>query len=158
MIEDLRIEPADRDDPDLRQVVTDHLADMVATTPDPASRHALDHDALFGPAVAVWVARLDGRVAGCGALAELTPDSGELKAMRTTVEARGHGVGTAVLRHLLDEARGRGYRAVHLETGAQDFFAPARRLYEAHGFVATGPFGTYVEDPASVFMRLDLAL
>lgn len=57
-----------------------------------------------------------------------------------------------------DLARRRGYRAVHLETGAQDFFAPARRLYEAHGFVATGPFGTYVEDPASVFMRLDLAL
>ncbi|RYJ07213.1 MAG: GNAT family N-acetyltransferase, partial [Actinomycetales bacterium] len=44
-----------------------------------------------------------------------------------------------------------------LETGSQDYFAPARRLYARHGFVECGPFGDYVVDPSSVFMSLGLA-
>lgn len=152
----IELGPADPDDPDLRSLVTDHLADMVATTPDPRSRHALGLEALLGPGVTLWTARLDGRVVGTGALKEIDADAGELKAMRTTPAARGRGVGSAVLDHLLAECSARGYRHVHLETGAQDFFAPARRLYTARGFVGTGPFGAYVADPSSVFMRLDL--
>ena len=33
---------------------------------------------------------------------------------------------------------------------------PARRLYERFGFTRCGPFGSYVEDPNSVFMTLEL--
>jgi len=53
-------------------------------------------------------------------------------------------------------ARRRGYARVSLETGSQDFFAPARRLYERHGFVECGPFGDYVLDPHSVFFTREL--
>jgi putative acetyltransferase len=65
-------------------------------------------------------------------------------------------VGAAVLGFLLAEARRRGYRRVSLETGSQDFFAPARRLYARHGFVVCEPFADYVADPNSVFMTLHL--
>lgn len=128
---------------------------MYATSPA-ESVHALDLEALRGPGVAFWAA-WDGEAAvGCGALKALSADDVELKSMRTSVTARGRGVGTAMLAHLLGEARRRGARRIMLETGPQEFFAPARRLYERHAFAPRGPFGEYAEDPHSCFYELAL--
>ena len=77
--------------------------------------------------------------------------------MRTADAHQGRGVGAALLQHLLQEARARGYRRLSLETGSADAFAPARRLYERHGFQYCGPFGDYVEDHWSRFMSLELS-
>ena len=52
----------------------------------------------------------------------------------------------------MNEAQRRGYDRLSLETGSQDFFVPARELYARHGFGACAPFGSYVDDPNSVFM------
>ncbi|PZR52837.1 GNAT family N-acetyltransferase [Xylanimonas oleitrophica] len=124
------------------------------------SVHALDVTALLAPSITFVTAREPGpdgaTLLGCGALSELDAHHGELKSMRTATGARGRGVATAVLGHLLGVARERGYERVSLETGSQDSFAPARRLYARHGFVECGPFGSYVEDPYSVFMTLPL--
>jgi putative acetyltransferase len=49
-----------------------------------------------------------------------------------------------------------GYTRLFLETGSQEFFAPARRLYERHGFEVCAPFAGYVPDPNSVFMTRKL--
>ena len=76
--------------------------------------------------------------------------------MRTAPAFRGRGVGKAVLAHLLAEARARAYARVSLETGSQDFFAPAWALYRCAGFRECPPFDHYVDDPNSVFMTLDL--
>ncbi|WP_407317833.1 GNAT family N-acetyltransferase [Isoptericola halotolerans] len=145
---------------DVRALLDEHLTDMFATSP-PESVHALDLAALTAPHVTFLTARTgDGRLLGCGALSELaatTPGGaghGELKSMRTAPAARGRGVATAVLDRLLDLAAGRGYARVSLETGSQDYFAAARRLYTRRGFVACEPFGSYTEDPHSVFMTL----
>jgi putative acetyltransferase len=141
---------------DVRRLLDEHLADMFATSP-PESVHALDHSALLAPSVTFWTARDDdGTLLGCGALSELGPYEGEIKSMRTAPDARGQGVGSTLLSAVLAEARQREYTRVSLETGSQDFFAPAHRLYERHGFVRCGPFGSYVPDPHSVFMTLDL--
>ena len=77
--------------------------------------------------------------------------------MRTPEWARGRGVGAAVLVAILDHARAAGLTRVSLETGSQDFFIPAHRLYESHGFVECPPFGDYVPDPHSRFYTLLLA-
>lgn len=61
-----------------------------------------------------------------------------------------------MLRHILDEARTRELERVYLETGSEDYFAPARRLYTRHGFSECPPFADYVLDPNSVFMELRL--
>jgi putative acetyltransferase len=53
-------------------------------------------------------------------------------------------------------ARSRRYARLSLETGSQDAFAPARRLYESYGFRHCLPFEGYVEDPNSVFMTIVL--
>jgi putative acetyltransferase len=146
------------DDParaDVSALLAEHLADMHATSP-PESVHALDVSALQAPAVTFWTARRDGVLLGCGALKELDPAHGEVKSMRTTSAARGTGVGTALLLHLLAEARTRGYTRLSLETGTQDYFAPAHRLYLRHGFASCGPFGDYTDDPNSAYFTLTL--
>jgi putative acetyltransferase len=76
--------------------------------------------------------------------------------MRTATASRGLGVATAVLRHLSGLAAERGYARLSLETGTQDFFAPARRLYARHGFVECPPFGDYAPDPHSTFFTREL--
>lgn len=136
---------------DVTALLGEHLRDMFATSP-PESVHALDHTALTAPAITFVTAREDtGTLLGCGALKELDPFHGELKSMRTAAAARGRGVATAVLEHLLALAAARGYTRVSLETGTQDYFAAARRLYARHGFTETTPFADYVADPNSVF-------
>nr|WP_246256657.1 GNAT family N-acetyltransferase [Isoptericola halotolerans] len=141
-------------------MLDEHLSDMFATSP-PESVHALDLTALTAAHVTFLTARAhDGQLLGCGALSELTatapgaPGHGELKSMRTAHAARGRGVATAVLERLLGLAAERRYARVSLETGTEEYFAPARRLYARHGFVECGPFADYVTDPHSVFMTL----
>ncbi|AXJ09065.1 GNAT family N-acetyltransferase [Arthrobacter sp. PM3] len=140
---------------DVLDLLAGHLADMYATSP-PDSVHALDPAALAGPGISFWTAREDSRLLGCAALKHLAPDAAEIKSMRTAGPARGRGVATALLHHLLAAARTSGYRRLYLETGSQDFFAPARRLYERHGFAVCPPFADYQPDPHSVFMTLEL--
>ena len=151
----------ERDDPargDVHRLLSEHLADMFATSPA-ESVHALDHYALSAPSITFWTAREDGELLGCGALKLLDPPpgsarNGEIKSMRTTATARGRGVATLMLRHLLDDARTRNLQRIYLETGTEDYFAPARRLYVRHGFTECPPFADYVLDPNSVFMEL----
>ena len=153
----------DRDSPgraDVEQLLGEHLADMFATSPA-ESVHALDSAALSGPDITFWTAREDSEVLGCGALKLLEPGGsktkqGEIKSMRTAAHARGRGIATLLLAHILAEARRGGYDRLYLETGSQDFFAPARRLYQRHGFSVCPPFAGYGEDPNSVYMTLAL--
>jgi putative acetyltransferase len=153
----LRIE---RDDPargDVQELLAGHLADMFATSPAD-SVHALAPAALSSPAITFWTARQGTEVLGCGALKELGPGEGEIKSMRTAAHARGRGIAGRLLARILAEARDNGYTRLFLETGSQEFFAPARRLYLRHGFQECAPFAGYVPDPNSVFMSRDLRL
>jgi len=151
----MRIEADDLSRPAVRALIDEHLGDMHATSP-PESIHALTHDDLQADHVSLWTVWDGERLLGCGALKELGDHEGEIKTMRTARDARGQGVGSAVLAYLLSEARRRGYRRVSLETGTQDYFAAAHRLYARHGFVECPPFADYVLDPNSTFMTLAL--
>jgi putative acetyltransferase len=143
--------------PDVLHLLGEHLADMYATSPA-ESVHALDPSALTAPGITFWTARTaDGILLGCAALKQLGPADGELKSMRTASAARGRGVGATMLAHVLGAAAERGLRTVHLETGSQEYFASARRLYARAGFVECPPFAGYAPDPHSVFYRLTLA-
>ncbi|GAA1793573.1 GNAT family N-acetyltransferase [Pseudarthrobacter sulfonivorans] len=152
-----------KDDParaDVHKLLSEHLEDMFATSPA-ESVHALDHSAMSAPPITLWTAREEGVLLGCGALKLLDfPDSpgkhGEIKSMRTAAGARGRGVATLVLGHILDVARTRNFERIYLETGTEDYFAPARRLYVRHGFSVCLPFADYALDPNSVFMELRL--
>jgi putative acetyltransferase len=152
----LRIEPEAVLSADVRQLLREHLADMHAISPA-ESVHALDVDAFSAPGIVFWTVRDGQMLLGCGALKELSPKEGEIKSMRTASSARRRGVATSMLSHLLEVARSRGYERVSLETGSDEFFAPARRLYRSYGFIECPPFADYRPDPHSVFMTMLLA-
>ena len=76
--------------------------------------------------------------------------------MHTAQAMRRRGAGSAMLRHIIQTARERGMLRLSLETGASEYFVPARIFYKSHGFVECPPFGDYVLDPNSIFMSLDL--
>jgi putative acetyltransferase len=133
-----------------------HLDYCRASSP-PESVHALDLEGLRARNVTFWSIWDGQHILGCGALKELDSRHGEVKSMHTKVSARGRGVAGAMVKHIISEARARGYRRLSLETGADDAFAPARALYASFGFVLTEPFADYRLDPFSVFMKLDLA-
>jgi putative acetyltransferase len=141
--------------PEIRALLEEHLRNMREISPA-ESVHALDLDALRHPDVTFWTAWSGADLLGCGALKELDRTHGEVKSMRTASAHRGTGVARGILQRILAQARARSYLRLSLETGSQEEFLPARRLYESHGFAYCAPFSGYVEDPNSVFMTLQL--
>jgi putative acetyltransferase len=140
---------------EIQQLLREHLVDMKRTSP-PESVHALDLDGLRKPEITFWTAWSGNELLGCGALKELNAEHGEIKSMRTAPAHRHEGVASNLLSHILEEAKGRHYKRVSLETGSMGFFAPARNLYAKFGFKKCGPFADYIEDPNSVYMTREL--
>ena len=138
-----------------RALIRSHLSGMHDTSP-PESVHALDIDGLQHPSITFWSAWIGGELAGIGALKRLDAARGELKSMRVDDRFRGTGVGRAILRHIIHDARERGFTSLWLETGTTDDFAPARRLYESEGFAPCEPFDGYAPDPYSVFLTREI--
>lgn len=132
-----------------------HLDEMHKWSP-PESVHALPAERLRQADVAFFSAWDGEALAGCGAIKHLDAGHGELKSMRVAPGYRRQGAGRAILHHLLDEARRRGYARVSLETGRPDAFVPAQTLYRSHGFVECAPFADYVLDDFSMCMTLEL--
>jgi len=151
----MKIERDDLSRPAIHELLEEHLCSMRALSP-PESVHALDLERLRAPAITFWSAWEGDLLLGCGALLELDARHGEVKSMRTPEARRRTGAGRALLMHIIAEARSRGYERLSLETGSMAAFEPAHRLYESAGFTRTGPFGSYAEDPNSVFMTLAL--
>ncbi|MCJ8345330.1 GNAT family N-acetyltransferase [bacterium] len=80
----------------------------------------------------------------------------ELKSMKTSVDFVRCGVASMLLTHFIEYAQQNSYHQISLETGSQDYFAPARLFYKKFNFVDCLPFSQYKLDPNSVFMTLRL--
>ncbi|QLJ00779.1 GNAT family N-acetyltransferase [Streptomyces sp. NEAU-sy36] len=102
------------------------------------------------------VAEVDGRVAGYVRLAQTIPLASHahvlsIQGFAVAEEARGRGVGRALIRAAVTEARARGARRLTLRVLGHN--TPARRLYESEGFAVEGVLpgeflldGAYVDD------------
>lgn len=109
------------------------------------------------------VAELNRRIVGYVRLCFPTPlpcnaHVRQIQGLAVADEARGHGVGRALIRAAIEEARRRGARRITLRVLAHN--TPARKLYESEGFVVEGVLpeeffldGAYVDD---VFMGRSL--
>lgn len=151
----MRIEIDDLTRPAIHALLDEHLQSMHELSP-PESVHALNLEKLRQPDFTFWSAWDGALLLGCGALKQLDSECAEVKSMRTPAALRRRGAGRALLAHLIDVAKARGYTSLSLETGAVEAFKPAQTLYESFGFVHCGPFGDYALDPYSVFMRLEI--
>ncbi|HEX9575383.1 MAG TPA: GNAT family N-acetyltransferase [Myxococcales bacterium] len=79
------------------------------------------------------LALLDGVPAGAGRFVFVEPGVARIGRMAVMDDARGNGIGTALLRFLEDEARKRGARLFTLNAQVS-----ARRFYEKAGYQAIG--------------------
>ena len=86
------------------------------------------------PGVWLVIASLDGEDAGF-ALARTTLDESELLLLATRPSARRRGIGGALLRAAMAEARARGAQRIHLEVRAGN---DAVALYRREGFAKVG--------------------
>jgi len=68
---------------------------------------------------------------------------------------RGRGFARLMLDHLADYARAQGITILRLETGIHQHTAIG--LYERAGFERIPPFGSYTDDPNSVYFEKRLA-
>jgi len=108
------------------------------------------------PAAEYLVAELDGRVVGYVRLTNTIPLASHthvlsIQGFLVSDEARGRGVGRALIRAAVAEARARGARRLTLRVLGHN--TPARRLYESEGFAVEGVLpgeflldGAYVDD------------
>lgn len=110
---------------------------------DPALNPDLNDIAASYKDATFLVARLDGRIVGCGALVPRSDRTAEIVRMSVASEFRRQGIGKEILARLHQEARQSGFRRIVLETTAT--WDGVIRFYERFGFRVThrrdGRFG-----------------
>jgi putative acetyltransferase len=130
-------------------------AELSRQYPEEGATHfRLDADEVSEGKGAFLIAYRDEVPVGCGALRRIEDGVGELKRMYVAAEARGAGVGKALLAALEAEARALGMSRLVLETGTRQ--EAAMGLYYAAGFTLIAQYGEYVGCPLSVCMGKDL--
>ncbi|MBX3579875.1 MAG: GNAT family N-acetyltransferase [Rhizobiaceae bacterium] len=90
------------------------------------------------PSGSLLLATIDGVPVACVAYRDLGDGVCEMKRMYVSAEARGKGVGRALVARLLADARAAGYHTMRLDTSMHQHEAMA--LYEQAGFRSIGPY------------------
>ena len=140
---------------DVRALLALHLARMQENTPA-GHVFALDLSGLLVPEVTVWTLRDGEALAGIGALKALGDGTAEVKSMRTHPDHLRNGVAAALLDHIIETSRSRGYHRLSLETGVGPSFDAALALYRKRGFANGGAFSDYEASAFNQFLHLDL--
>ena len=139
------------DNPEVHELLTKHFVELRAASPK-GSAHVLDIHGLRVPLIKFWSLWQNDKLMGCGALKFLDTEHGEFKSIRIHDSFRKQGNGINVMNHLIDEAKRLNVRKISIETGAGDFFSPARKLFKQCGFEKCKPFAHYKNDINSVYL------
>ena len=139
------------DSPEINELLTKHFIELKAASPE-GSTHVLDIPGLKVPSIKFWSLWEGERLMGCGALKFLDKAHGEFKSIRIHDNFRKKGNGLSVIKYLIEEAKKLNIKRLSIETGAGEFFKPARKLFKRCGFVTCGPFAHYKEDINSVYL------
>ena len=141
------------DNPEVHELLVKHFIELRSVSPE-ESTHVLDINGLKDPTIKFWSLWEDNTLVGSGALKFLDKSHGEFKSIRVNDKSRNKGNGIKIVNYLINEAKKLNIKRLSLETGAGDFFLPARRLFLTCNFRVCGPFSHYVNDVNSVYMDL----
>ena len=136
---------------EVNELLIKHFIELRAASPE-GSAHVLDIPGLKDPSIKFWSLWQNKMLMGCGALKFLDKEHGEFKSIRIHNHFRNKGNGINVTNHLINEAKKLNIRRLSIETGAGDFFIPARKLFKKCGFEICEPFAHYKEDVNSVYL------
>ena len=139
------------DNSEVNELLTKHFIELRAASPE-GSAHVLDITGLKVNSIKFWSLWDEKKLIGCGALKFINEEHGEFKSIRIHDDFRKKGLGTEVINHLISEAKKLKIKRLSIETGAGDFFLPARRLFKKTGFTKCEPFAHYKEDINSVYL------
>ncbi|WP_143061981.1 GNAT family N-acetyltransferase [Faunimonas pinastri] len=104
--------------------------------------------------VRFFVARSGDVALGCGGYVRISDSAAEMKRLFVDPQARGQGVGSALIAAIERSASKEGATTLLLETGVQS--AKARHLYRRLGYREQEAFPPYAPDPLSIFMGKEL--
>jgi len=141
------------DNPEVHELLVKHFIELRSVSPED-SCHVLDIAGLKDPTIKFWSLWDDDQLMGAGALKFLDKEHGEFKSIRVNDKFRNKKNGIKIINHLINEAIKLNIKKLSLETGAGEFFLPARKLFVNCGFEVCEPFSHYKEDINSVYMSL----
>ena len=140
---------------EVNELLNKHFIELRSVSPE-GSTHVLDIDGLKDKSIKFWSLWDNNQLIGCGALKFLEKNHGEFKSIRVADMYRNKGIGERIINHLIEEAKKLEISKLSIETGAGDFFIPARKLFSKFGFKKCIPFAHYKEDPNSCYYTLNL--
>ena len=143
------------DNPEVIGLLKKHFIELRTVSPAD-STHVLDIEGLKDKSIKFWSLWENNKLIGCGALKFLEKNHGEFKSIRVADEFRKNGIGERIINHLIEEAKKLKISKLSIETGAGEFFLPARKLFTKFGFKKCLPFAHYKEDPNSCYYTLNL--
>lgn len=128
-------------------IVAEYYEVMQVVARESRERFARDY---FAAGAGVWLAWMNGQIAGCLALRALNnARTAEIKRMYVRPAWRGHGIGQKLLEEAESFAEKNGYRWIYLDT--TDRMLAAAKLYRRNGYE---PCKRYNDNPqATIFMR-----
>ena len=139
------------DNPEVNELLTKHFVELRAASPE-GSAHVLDIPGLKIPSIKFWSLWENEKLFGCGALKFLEKGHGEFKSIRVHDNFKKKGNGIKVINHLIEEAKKLDIKKLSIETGAGDFFIPARKLFNKCNFLPCEPFAHYKLDKNSIYL------
>ena len=143
------------ENPEVNEMLNKHFIELRTVSPE-GSAHVLDIEGLKDKSIKFWSLWDNNKLIGCGALKFLEKNHGEFKSIRVADKFRRSGIGEKIIKHLIEEAKKLEISKLSIETGAGDFFIPARKLFSKFGFKKCVPFAHYKEDPNSCYFTLNL--
>ena len=136
---------------EVNELLTKHFIELRAASPE-GSAHVLDIPGLQVSSIKFWSFWENEKLFGCGALKFLDTGHGEFKSIRVHDNFRKKGNGIKIINHLIDEAKKLNIKRISIETGAGEFFEPARKLFKNCNFTTCEPFAHYKEDKNSIYL------
>jgi GNAT superfamily N-acetyltransferase len=105
------------------------------------------------PGGRLLLATVQGEAAATGAFRPLAGTACEAKRLYVRPEFRGQGIGEALVRRIIEEARAAGYREIFADSLPS--MSAAMRIYQRLGFSETEPYSPH-PTPGAIFLRLEL--
>ena len=139
------------DNSEVNELLNKHFIELKAASPE-GSAHVLDIPGLKDSSIKFWSLWENDKLIGCGALKFINNNHGEFKSIRVHDNFRKKGYGVKVIKHLINEAKKLNIKQISVETGAGEFFNPARKLFDQYGFKECEPFSHYKLDENSIYL------